>query len=43
MKKLENEIPIAKNKWSLSDIKQAEYNSNYNKIMSEYIELIHFK
>ena len=40
MKKLENEIPITKSKWSLSDIKQAEYNSNYNKNKSEYIEIV---
>jgi len=40
MKKLENEIPIAKSKWSLSDIKQATYNSNYNNNRSEYIEIV---
>jgi hypothetical protein len=40
MKKLENEIPIAKSKWGLSNIKQVKYNSNYNKNMSEYIEIV---
>jgi hypothetical protein len=36
MKKLEKEIPIAKSKWRLSNIKQV----NYNKNMSEYIEIV---
>jgi hypothetical protein len=40
MKKLENEIPIAKSKWGLSNIKQVKYNSNYNRNMSEYIEIV---